>query len=42
MSTKKKAIALYEANTMTIKEIAEFAHVSTATVNRWIKESKEK
>ena len=41
-STKKKALALYEANTMTIKEIAEFAHVSTATVNRWIKESKEK
>jgi len=40
-STKKKALALYEANTMTIKEIAEFAKVSTATVNRWIKESKE-
>ena len=40
-STKKKALALYEANTMTIKEIAEFANVSTATVNRWIRESKE-
>ena len=40
-NTKKKAIALYEANTMTIKEIAEYAKVSTATVNRWIKESKE-
>lgn len=41
-NTKKKAIALYEANTMTIKEIAEYAKVSTATVNRWIRESKEK
>lgn len=40
--TKKKAIELYNANTMTIKEIAEYAKVSTATVNRWIKESKNK
>lgn len=41
-NVKRKSIALYEANTMTIKEIAEYANVSTATVNRWIKESKEK
>ena len=40
-SIKKKSIALYEANTMTIREIAEYANVSTATVNRWIRESKE-
>lgn len=39
-SIKKKAIALYEANTMTIKEIAEVSNVSTSTVNRWIKENK--
>ena len=41
-SVKRKSIALYEANTMTIREIADYANVSTATVNRWIKESKEK
>jgi DNA invertase Pin-like site-specific DNA recombinase len=41
-TTKKKAIALYNANTMTNKEIAELSGVSTATLSRWIRESKEK
>ena len=41
-AVRRKALALYEANTMTIREIAEYAKVSTATVNRWIKENKEK
>lgn len=39
---KSKAIALYNANTMTNKEIAEIAGVSTATLSRWIKDYKEK
>ena len=39
-SIKKKSIALYEAKSMTIKEISEFANVSPATINRWIRESK--
>lgn len=41
-SAKKKALALYNANTMTNKEIASIAGVSTATLSRWIKESKQK
>lgn len=41
-ATKKKAIALYNANSMTNKEIADYAGVSTATLSRWIRESKEK
>lgn len=40
-ATKKKAIALYYANTMTNKEIASIVGVSTATLSRWIKEHKE-
>ena len=39
---KEQAIALYKANTLTNKEIAETVKVSTATLSRWIKESKEK
>lgn len=40
-ATKKKAIALYNANTMTNGEIAKICAVSTATLSRWIKESKQ-
>lgn len=40
-NVKKKALALYDANTMTNKEIADFAKVSVATVSRWIRERKE-
>ena len=40
-ATKKKALALYDANNLSNKEIAEFAGVSTATLSRWIKEHKE-
>lgn len=39
-ATKKKAIALYNSNTMTNTEIARDAGVSIATLNRWIKESR--
>lgn len=39
--TKAKALALYDANTMTNKEIAEVVNVSTATLSRWIKEHKD-
>lgn len=38
---RKKALALYDANTMTNGEIAEIAGVSTATLSRWIKAHKE-
>ena len=38
---RKKALALYDANTMTNGEIAEIAGVSTATFSRWIKAHKE-
>lgn len=41
-ATKKKAIALYNANTMTNGEIAKDCGISTATLSRWIKESKQK
>lgn len=40
--TKAKAMALYKANTMTNKEIAEIAGVSSATLSRWIRDYKEK
>ena len=40
--TKRKALALYDANTMTNKEIANYAKVSTATLSNWIKEHKQK
>lgn len=39
-ATKKKALALYDANNLSNKEIADFAGVSIATLNRWIKEHK--
>ena len=39
---KSKAMALYKANTMTNKEIAEIVGISTATLSRWIKDYKEK
>lgn len=40
--TKKQAIAMYRANAMTNKEIAEKVGVSIATLSRWIKEEKAK
>lgn len=39
---KAQALALYDANAMTNREIAEAVKVSTATLSRWIKERKEK
>lgn len=39
---KRKAVALYEANTMTNPEIAKVAGVSPATFSRWIAEYKQK
>lgn len=39
--TKRKAIALYEANAMTNPEIAKIAGVSPATFSRWIAEHKK-
>jgi DNA invertase Pin-like site-specific DNA recombinase len=39
--TKKTALALYKANTMTNGEIAEQVGVSRATLQRWIREAKE-
>lgn len=39
--TKQQALALYHANALTNKEIAEKCGVSIATLNRWIKEAKE-
>lgn len=39
--TKSKALALYDANTMTNKEIANIIGVSTATLSRWIRERKD-
>ena len=39
---KAQALALYDANAMTNREIAETVKVSTATLSRWIKERKEK
>ncbi len=39
--TKRKALAMYDANTMTNKEIADFAKVSIATLGNWIKEHKQ-
>ena len=38
---KAAAMAAYDANTMTNREIAEQFGVSTATLSRWIKEHKE-
>lgn len=38
---KAQALAMYTANAMTNKEIAAAVGVSTATLSRWIKESKE-
>ena len=38
---KAQAIALYQTNAMSNKEIAETVKVSTATLSRWIKEYKE-
>ena len=37
---KAQALAMYEANVMTNKEIAEKCGVSTATLSRWIKEKR--
>lgn len=37
---KRKALALYKANAMSNREIANIAGVSTATLSRWIKEMK--
>ena len=39
---KAQALALYDANQMTNKEIAEAVRVSPATLSRWIKERKDK
>lgn len=39
--TKAKALALYDANTITNKEIASIVGVSTATLSRWIRERKD-
>ena len=38
---KAQAMALYQANAMSNKEIADTVKVSTATLSRWIKEHKE-
>lgn len=38
---RKHAVAMYKANAMTIKEIAERFGVSTATLNRWIRSEKQ-
>lgn len=38
---KAQALAMYDANAMTNKEIAEKFNVSTATLSRWIREKKE-
>lgn len=40
--TKEQALVLYDSKKVTIAEIAKTANVSTATVNRWIREHKEK
>lgn len=37
---KEQALAMYDANVMTNKEIAEKCNVSTATLSRWIKEKR--
>ena len=37
---KEQALAMYDANVMTNKEIAEKWNVSTATLSRWIKEKR--
>ena len=37
-NTKRKAIAMYEANILTNKEIAQASGISTATFSRWIAE----
>lgn len=37
---KEQALAMYDANIMTNKEIAEKCNVSTATLSRWIKEKR--
>jgi len=39
--TKQAAFAMYDANTLTNKEIAEKCGVSIATLNRWIRERKD-
>lgn len=39
---KEQALAMYRANAMTNREIAAAFNVSTATLSRWIKESKAK
>ena len=39
---KARALSLYDANTMTNREIAETVKVSTATLSRWIREHKNK
>lgn len=38
---RKQAVAMYKANAMTIKEIAERFGISTATLNRWIRSDKQ-
>lgn len=38
---KAKALAMYDANAMTNREIAEAVKVSTATLSRWIRERKD-
>ena len=38
---KAQALALYDANAMTNREIAETVKVSTATLSRWIRERKD-
>ena len=39
--TRRKALALYDANTMSNKKIADDAGVSVSTLNRWIAEHKK-
>ena len=38
---KAQALAMYDANAMSNREIAEAVKVSTATLSRWIKERKD-